>query len=41
MVTADDIRSVTVFAALEPEAHERLAKAAADIALSPGEYAAS
>jgi thioredoxin reductase (NADPH) len=41
MVTADDIRSVTVFAALEPEEHERLATAAADIALLPGEYAAA
>ena len=40
MITAEDIRSVTVFAGLAPEEHERLAKAAADIALQPGEYAA-
>jgi thioredoxin reductase (NADPH) len=40
MVTADDIRRVTVFTGLEPADHERLAKAAADITLLPGEYAA-
>ena len=41
MITADDIRAVTVFAALAPEHCERLAKAAADITLLPGEYAAN
>jgi thioredoxin reductase (NADPH) len=41
MVTAEDVRNVTVFAELEPDELERLAKASADIALSPGEYAAS
>ena len=41
MITADDIRAVTVFAALAPEHCERLAKAAADITLLAGEYAAN
>ena len=41
MITADDVRTVTVFAALAPEHHDRLAKAAADITLLPGEYAAN
>jgi thioredoxin reductase (NADPH) len=40
VITAEDIRSVSVFAGLAPEEHERLAKAAADIVLQPGEYAA-
>ena len=40
MVTADDIRSVAVFAALSRDDRERLARAAADISLVPGEYAA-
>ena len=41
MVTADDIAAVTIFAALELAARERLARAAADISLLPGEYAAA
>jgi thioredoxin reductase (NADPH) len=41
VITADDIRTVTVFAELAPEHCERLAKAAADITLLPGEYAAN
>src|ERR687898_2692124 len=40
MVTADGIGTVAVFAALEPEHRQRLAQAAADIVLRPGEYAA-
>jgi thioredoxin reductase (NADPH) len=41
VVTEDDIAAVSVFSALDSEARERLAKAAADIALAPGEYAAN
>ena len=41
MVTADDIRRVRVFADLESPACERLSRAAADISLAPGEYAAN
>ena len=41
MVTADDIAAVTIFAALELAERERLARAAADISLLPGEYAAA
>jgi thioredoxin reductase (NADPH) len=41
MVTADEIGTVTVFAALEREHRQRLAQAAADIVLRPGEYAAN
>jgi thioredoxin reductase (NADPH) len=40
MVTADEIAAVPVFAKLEPADCERLSRAAADIALAPGEYAA-
>src|SRR5687767_12868311 len=40
MVTADEIGRVTVFAALEPADRERLCRVAADISLSPSEYAA-
>ena len=40
MVTADEVRTVTVFAGLDDIACERLARAAADINLVPGEYAA-
>ena len=39
MVTADEIREITVFAALDPRDCERLARVAADISLVPGEYA--
>ena len=41
MITADEIGTVTVFAALEQEHRQRLAQAAADIVLRPGEYAAN
>jgi thioredoxin reductase (NADPH) len=41
MVTADDIARVTIFAALDATARERLCRAAADITLTPGEYAAN
>ena len=40
MVTADDVCRVAIFAGLAPADCERLARAAADIALLPGEYAA-
>jgi thioredoxin reductase (NADPH) len=40
MVTADEIGRITIFAALDPRDRERLARAAADISLLPGEYAA-
>src|SRR5947209_5133092 len=40
MVTADEIAGITIFAALDPSDRERLARAAADISLVPGEYAA-
>ena len=39
MVTLDEIAKVSVFAALEPADLERLCRVAADISLSPGEYA--
>src|SRR3954447_16130261 len=41
MVTDDDIAGVSVFSALDPEAREKLARVAADIALAPGEFAAN
>ena len=40
MVTAEDIRRVRVFADLESPACERLSRAAADISLAAGDYAA-
>jgi thioredoxin reductase (NADPH) len=40
MVTADDIALVALFAGLEPHQHDRIARAAEDITLVPGEYAA-
>jgi thioredoxin reductase (NADPH) len=40
MVTADEVGQVAVFAALSLEDRERVARAAADITLAPGEYAA-
>jgi thioredoxin reductase (NADPH) len=40
MVTAEDIRKVRVFAGLQGGACERLSRAAADISLDAGEYAA-
>jgi thioredoxin reductase (NADPH) len=40
MVTAEEIASISVFAALAPDDCERLARAAADIWLEPMEYAA-
>ena len=40
MVTAEEIGAVELFAALGPAERERLARAAADISLGPGEYAA-
>ncbi|HEY3188193.1 MAG TPA: cyclic nucleotide-binding domain-containing protein, partial [Solirubrobacteraceae bacterium] len=40
MVTADEIGAVPIFAACGPQERERLSRAAADIALAPGEYAA-
>ncbi len=39
MVTAEEIGRVTIFAGLDEGARERLARAAADISLLPGEYA--
>jgi thioredoxin reductase (NADPH) len=41
MVTADEIRTVKVFEALDQDARERLSRVAADIVLAPGEYAAN
>src|SRR5438045_1529446 len=41
MVTADEVGAVTVFGALNQGDRERLARAAADISLVPGEYAAN
>jgi thioredoxin reductase (NADPH) len=41
MVTAEEIAGVTIFAGLELADRERLARASADIALAPGEFAAS
>ena len=40
MVTADEIAEVTIFAALDADERERLARSVADITLVPGEYAA-
>jgi thioredoxin reductase (NADPH) len=40
MVTADDIRRVRIFADLDHRACERLSRAAADVSLAAGEYAA-
>jgi thioredoxin reductase (NADPH) len=40
MATAEEIARVKVFAALSPAERERLSRAAADIRLAPGEYAA-
>src|SRR5580765_2171516 len=40
MVTPDEIQEVTVFAALDARACERLSRVAADITLHPGEWAA-
>jgi thioredoxin reductase (NADPH) len=40
MVTAEDIGGITVFEALVPADRERLARAAADVSLEPGEWAA-
>ena len=40
MITADEIAGVTIFAGLEQADRQRLAQAAADISLVPGEYAA-
>jgi len=40
MVTTDEIGAVAIFAALGPAERERLSRAAADITLMPGEYAA-
>ena len=40
MVTADEIGSIGIFAGLSDADRERLARAAADITLAPGEYAA-
>jgi thioredoxin reductase (NADPH) len=39
MVTPDEIAGVAIFAALGPAERERLSRAAADISLSPGDYA--
>src|SRR3954471_16214172 len=41
MGTDDDIAGVSVFAALDSEAREKLARVAADITLAPGEFAAN
>jgi thioredoxin reductase (NADPH) len=40
VVTADEIGTITIFAGLDPGDRQRLARAAADISLVPGEYAA-
>src|SRR5918912_3222147 len=40
MVTAEEIGEVRVFASLDQRARDRLSRAAADIRLVPGEYAA-
>src|SRR5436190_17027345 len=40
MVTAGEIGSVPIFADLSPADRDRLSRAAADISLMPGEYAA-
>jgi thioredoxin reductase (NADPH) len=39
MVTADEIGRITVFEGLEPADRERLSRVAADVSLTPGEYA--
>jgi thioredoxin reductase (NADPH) len=41
VVTEDDVAAVSLFSALDAEGRGRLARAAADIALAPGEYAAN
>src|SRR5881275_1027852 len=41
MVTVEEIGQVAVFAGLGPVACDRLSRAAADISLMPGEYAAN
>ncbi len=41
MVTAEEIAGVAIFASLEPEERERLARVAEDVRLSPGEFAAN
>jgi thioredoxin reductase (NADPH) len=41
VITTRDIEKVAVFSTLDPAARERLARAAADISLAPGEYAAN
>jgi thioredoxin reductase (NADPH) len=40
MVTANDIRRIRIFTELDRAACERLSRAAADISLAAGEYAA-
>jgi thioredoxin reductase (NADPH) len=40
VVTSEEIAAVPLFGGLEPAERERLARAAADITLAPGEYAA-
>jgi thioredoxin reductase (NADPH) len=40
MVTPDEVGRVGIFAGLDSRARERLSRAAADISLAPGEYAA-
>jgi thioredoxin reductase (NADPH) len=39
VITADDVASITIFAELSEDDRVQLARVAADIALSPGEYA--
>ncbi|MCZ7587430.1 MAG: hypothetical protein M5U27_00920 [Gaiella sp.] len=41
MVTAAEIAGITIFAELDAADRERLSRAAADITLAPGEYAAN
>jgi thioredoxin reductase (NADPH) len=41
VVTAEEIAGIEVFAMLEPEQQERLARVAADVSLSGGEFAAN
>ena len=41
MVTADEVAEIAIFAALGAAERERVSRAAADIALQPGEYAAN
>src|SRR6185437_13320438 len=40
VVTADEIGQVAIFAGLNPADRERLARVAADLSLTPGDYAA-